>query len=484
MSKNSSLTEADLDQLKTICKDAVLSDNMSAAVAPLEEEIFGTGHSNVITELLRGPLQSILFEARDKPLLLFHAYGWMYGGIERGISIITDFLSQRNYRVVICTFEPVTNTGYKLGPLIDFMTIYGNSDRIRRLLTLIGLLEPDVFIGHNNSIPEMASIYPILRRNGIRSIACMTEYYFYPHRHPILRDGSTERDKALSHANAVCFRTAFSANVYGLKFANAAIMPGPASATLSSTNRGLKSGKTVLAVGRFNDRIKRLDRVLICFKHLLFRHRDANLCVVGPYNLQDRIPSDSDCTIEELMAKLELPAAQIHFAGAQSSTEKYYSQADVFILTSDSEAFGMVLMESASHGLPAVIVNIPGLEDIITDGVNGYIVPQDDAVQMAEKIGDLFEQPDLYRRMSDHAQRMVKRFSTEVIGRRWDDLLQVVLTSRSQAEIDSALSARFFRSMTNHADFGRTIVREFEQTASSIAASRMRINACTPFTGN
>ena len=76
----------------------------------------------------------------------------------------------------------------------------------------------------------------------------------------------------------------------------------------------------------------------------------------------------------------------------------WYGQSDIFLLTSDNEGFPMVLVEAGAYGLPSVIFDIPGLDDIILDGKNGYIVPRK-VEAMAEKVVYLLKNEDVRQKM-------------------------------------------------------------------------------------
>jgi Glycosyltransferase len=459
-----------MNDLIVACRLAKTADEIHEAARMLDETIFRTSKLDDISKLLIHVIQPLLNEVRHEPILLFHAYGWQFGGAERLIAGLTNYLTRKNYRILLTVFEPIRDVGFKLDPTIAFIPIRGVDRRIERLIQLVGLLSPDLFIGHNNSIPELAAVYPVLRNSGIRTIAYTLEYYFFPHRMPELASSVIARNEALARANASCFLTRFSANAYGMAYPNAAVMQGISSFSVPDYSSDKRCGKTVIAVGRFSDPIKRLDRVLAAFRHLLESHPDARLMIVGSYDLEARIPRNAKETIGELLRKTGVTDSQVQFVGEQEKTQEFYSQGDVFVLTSDSEGFPLVLGEAGSYGLPAVIVDIPGLEDIIAHGENGFIVPQDDMRAMAEKISTLFDDAELLKRMSRNAREMVGRYSIDQVGPRWEELIQVVLTHSDQDEINRILAERFMGEAANKKAFCRTIVKEYEQTAVLIAA--------------
>ncbi|RED76856.1 glycosyltransferase [Cohnella phaseoli] len=459
-----------MNNLIAACRLAKTTYEIHEAARMLDETIFRTSKLDEVSELLIQLIQPLLNEERREPVLLFHAYGWQFGGAERLIAGLTNYLARKKYRIIVSVFEPVRSNGFQLDPSIAFVPILENDRRIERLIQLVGLLSPDIFIGHNNSIPELAAVYPVFRQFGIRTIAYTLEYYFFPHRIPELASTVIARSEALAQANASCFLTRFSANAYGMAYPNAAVMQGLTSFSVPAYDSDKRNGKTVIAVGRFSDPIKRLDRVLTAFRHLLESHPDARLLIVGPYDLEAAIPRNAKETIGELLRRTGVSGSQVRFVGEQERTQDFYSQGDVFVLTSDSEGFPLVLNEAGSYGLPAVIVDIPGLEDIIADGVNGYIVPQDDMRAMANKISALFDDSELLKRMSMNAREMVGRYSIDQVGPRWEELIRVVLSHSDQDEINRILAERFMGEVVNKKAFCRTIVKEYERTAVLVSA--------------
>jgi len=459
-----------VEDLIAVCKGAKTVDEIQETVRMLNETIFRTSKLSDVSELLIHVIQPLLKEARREPVLLFHAYGWQFGGAERLIAGLTNYLARKKYRILVTVFEPIRNDGFQLDPSIAFIPIFENDRRIDRLITLVEMLSPDLFIGNNNSIPELAAVYPVFRQSGIRTIAYTLEYYFYPHRNPELASTVIARNQALALANVSCFLTRFSANAYGMAYPNAAVMQGLTSFSIPDYDSGKQSGKTVIAVGRFTDPIKRLDRILIAFRHLLKNHPDARLLIVGPYDLEAKIPRNAKETIGELLKQTGVSDSRVRFVGEQERTQDFYSQGDVFVLTSDSEGFPLVLNEAGSYGLPAVIVDIPGLEDIITEGENGYIVPQDNMRAMADKISSLFDDSELLKKMSSKAREMVGRYSIDQVGPRWEELIRSVLSNSDQKELNRILAERFMGEIVNKKTFCRTIVKEYEQTATMLSA--------------
>jgi glycosyltransferase involved in cell wall biosynthesis len=97
-----------------------------------------------------------------------------------------------------------------------------------------------------------------------------------------------------------------------------------------------------------------------------------------------------------------------------------YSGADIFVFPSITDTFGMVMLEAQACGLPAVVSDIGGPQEIIRDGVTGYIAPHDNMEEWMRIVGrviDMVEQnPEQYRSMREQSRRnAVERFDWNTV---------------------------------------------------------------------
>lgn len=130
----------------------------------------------------------------------------------------------------------------------------------------------------------------------------------------------------------------------------------------------------VLAVGQFIHR-KGFDVLMQAAKSL---EGDTGIYIVG-----------GEATGEYLKLREELGLRNVHFLGFQKKEQlaRYYQAADLFVLPTREDIWGLVINEAMAYGLPTITTDrcVAGLE-LIEDGVNGYIVPVEDAAALAEKI--------------------------------------------------------------------------------------------------
>jgi phosphatidylinositol alpha 1,6-mannosyltransferase len=104
--------------------------------------------------------------------------------------------------------------------------------------------------------------------------------------------------------------------------------------------------------------------------------------------------------------ELESRLPHAHFAGHQVGDElsRWYASADVFIFPSTTETLGNVVLEALASGLPSVVVNRGGPQDLITHGRNGYVARANDIDDIADVVEPLLRDSTVRGRMSEAAR--------------------------------------------------------------------------------
>jgi len=162
---------------------------------------------------------------------------------------------------------------------------------------------------------------------------------------------------------------------------------------------GLPDKETVMYAGRVEP-IKGLDILLDSFK-ILNETRDVHLVVVGGSLSGDR-ELDALRQRSKQLGILE----KITFTGSvnQSELGRYYSAADVFVLPSHYESFGLVALEAMACGTPVVASRVGGIPSFVDDGETGYLITWRSAEPFADRIEMLLENLDLRNFMSERAR--------------------------------------------------------------------------------
>jgi L-malate glycosyltransferase len=98
--------------------------------------------------------------------------------------------------------------------------------------------------------------------------------------------------------------------------------------------------------------------------------------------------------------------------GLQTNTVAWLSAMDIYMMSSVFEGLPIALLEAMSCGLPVVCTNAGGTGEVIRDGVDGYLVPVEEAMQLREPLAALVKDAGLRQRMGVAArQRVVEGFS-------------------------------------------------------------------------
>lgn len=111
------------------------------------------------------------------------------------------------------------------------------------------------------------------------------------------------------------------------------------------------------------------------------------------------------------------PAVPINELRAQ------YVSSDVYVLPSLFEGFPHTAIIAMACGLPCIVSEHTFGEDVITDGVNGFVVPIRDADAIGDRLITLHRDPDLRRRMGQAARRRAQEFTWDTFGARIADLV-------------------------------------------------------------
>lgn len=159
---------------------------------------------------------------------------------------------------------------------------------------------------------------------------------------------------------------------------------------------------TLLFVGRLEQE-KHVDELLRAFARLP-RERQTTLEIVGMGSLRP--------LLESLCRDLGM-RDRVVFHGAVSEEDLVaaYARADIFVMPGTAELQSLATLEAMASGLPVIAADAMALPHLVTDDVNGFLVPPGDVDTMAQRMSRLVTDPALARRLGRASVRRVQEHS-------------------------------------------------------------------------
>lgn len=190
---------------------------------------------------------------------------------------------------------------------------------------------------------------------------------------------------------------------------------------------GVESGITLLYAGRISKE-KNLDFLADVYDQLVKKYDRLNLVMAGdgPY-------------MKEFQQKMSnYPRAHLLGRIDRKELAAIYSNADCFVFPSTTDTFGMVILEAQACGLPAVVSDFGGPQEIVINGKTGYIANTNNSGDWVRKISMLVDtirnKPEEYRQMRSNAHQNIETTYS------WDTVLENIFgCSKGEKKEDKVL---------------------------------------------
>ena len=360
--------------------------------------------------------------------LLFFSHTLKGGGAERVLVNLTKELVSRGHDVSIAL--NVNETNYEVDSRIkllaaDERTWYKGRNIVRRIQRNISMrwfymrytkkvidtIHPDIIITFLHC--NMAGV---IKYHGTIPII-HSEHNAYDRDLGI--QGRYERFYLNRFFNVVCVLTSFDQGYAKAKgLFNTVIMPNPntfESITQDEYESGFTQRRNILVCGKTRWwMIKGLDIAIKAFSKVADEFPDVDLDIVGSCEMK---------TINHLqqIVKDNGVCNRVHFLGHRSDMKELMRQHKLFLLSSRTEGFPMVVTEAMTQGLPCLAFERLA-SAIIINGVDGVLSKDLDIDMLSNNLEHLLDDNNLLHKMGALARENVKRFSATKVAERWENI--------------------------------------------------------------
>ncbi|MFE6687030.1 glycosyltransferase [Streptomyces sp. NPDC057743] len=178
-----------------------------------------------------------------------------------------------------------------------------------------------------------------------------------------------------------------------------------------------RAQKVVTSIGRLHEE-KGVDLLLEAWARVAPQHPDWTLRIYGS--------GEEAEALRKLAAELGVTDS-VEWMGRTSDVTGALRQSAVFALSSRGEGFPLAPMEAMATAVPCVAFDVaPGVREIITDGIDGFLAPPGNITEFARHLDTLMSDQELRDRMGVAARENIQRFSTDEIVGRWEGLFALI----------------------------------------------------------
>ena len=205
---------------------------------------------------------------------------------------------------------------------------------------------------------------------------------------------------------------------YSEKLANSKVMCIYIPNAIESVPKHLSSlkEKRLISVGRLVPEKGFID-LLKVFNILQLDYPDWSLDIVG-----DGVERNN---LENYIKTHNLNNVTLHGIQGKEYIDDLLDKSSIYVMTSFTESFGIVLIEAMSHGVPCIAYDsAEGAREIINSGDNGFLIKNRNIDAMLLKIKNLIENEKLRKNVGKAARKSIDKYTSEVVGEEWFTLIE------------------------------------------------------------
>ncbi len=198
------------------------------------------------------------------------------------------------------------------------------------------------------------------------------------------------------------FTAAAMSPVFGVPPAKFRLLPNAVDLPKANPDPAKRESATILCVNRISllDRKKNVDLLIKAVAKLKDKLPDLKLDIVGDGELRPEL--------EALAQELGVSDfVRFHGRISEEALSDAYARASVFAMPSSKEGFGIVYLEAWLRGLPVICSTEGASSEVVSDGVDGFVVDPADVTMIADRLRLLLTQPELARAMGEKGRQKV-----------------------------------------------------------------------------
>lgn len=349
------------------------------------------------------------------------------GGSERVVSVLSNYWAQKEHHITIIVLDKTQfKPFYHLSENINFESIdlfrkpksffkkaAVTFKQICSLRKKLKQIQPETII----SFIDITSLLAINAAFflGIKLIVSERSNPMKKDVNPILKN--VNRLFFFRFADRIVLQTEHVKKYYPKSYEKkVTIIPNPVTAPPIDY---IKSQETefrrVVSVGRL-EYPKGQDILLKAFANINNHYPNWKLTLVGDGNLKNELQS--------LCNEFQI-TKQVEWLGRMDNVWEVLSESDIFVFPSRYEGFPNALCEAMACGLAVISTDCPfGPSELITNNVNGILVPVEDERALSREISKLIENRKLRKDLGQQARNIVNNYSLNKIAQRWEHLIK------------------------------------------------------------
>ena len=358
--------------------------------------------------------------------IVFHLNCLEQGGAERVVTNLANRFAKEGYQVIIAT-EWYGENEFQVDPKVRRVHVglhEGDEKkhhmiqfllRVKYLKEFLKEEKPDILIPFARK-----ALYRGLTAAYFMKIPVLISIRTDPAGHYEERSDKIQIPLLFPRADGCVFQTGGAREFFAPRLQdNSRIILNPIHDKYIGVPKPEKRTKTVVQSGRLVD-FKNQPMLIRAFIKVHEKHPEYDLKIYGGDSF------DGTKEILETLIRENDAQEYIHLMGASDTLEKDLADAALFAFTSDWEGLPNALMEAMALGLPIVATDCPcgGPRTIMTDEVDGLLIPIKDEQALTDGINRLIEDRELAERLGAQARKIADRANGQAVFEQWRDYIE------------------------------------------------------------